>query len=102
MRVIMSRQDTAKARIKKLESDMLGLTYRLGQMRMSQAPSSDSANTSINATFNARTKRDALYSLFRNASQVQSVLTRQILAIRDELASLHAAPSYDYDFRLTA
>lgn len=98
----MLRQDTTKARIKKLENDMLGLTHQLSQMRTDSTLSSDSANTSINATFNTNSKRDALYSLFKNASQIQSVLTRQILIIRDELASLHISSSYDHEFRLTA
>ena len=95
----MSRQEAIKARIKKLENDMLGLMYRLNQMQPSSPKNEGNA---INVAFNATSKRQALYSLFENASQVQAVLTRQILSIRDELASLQAPSTYDYDFRLTA
>lgn len=95
----MRKQEAIKARIKTLENDMLGLMHRISQM---QAPAIGAKQGNINAAFNAMSKREALQALFMDASQMQAILTRQILSIRDELAGLQAPAPYDYDFRLTA
>ena len=93
----MCTKDAVKARIKKLEGDLLGLVERL--KRLGTQPGLFSNPTQA---FNARSKRKSLHSSFQNANMMQDQLKIQIMRIRDELTSLRA---YDYDapeFRMAA
>ena len=99
MRVIMITKDAVKARIKKLECDMLGLTYQLSLMRSAPAFSSAASLADI---FKMQSTRKPINSAFDQASHIQDVITRQIMSIRDELASLRPSLPHGHDFRLTA
>lgn len=93
----MNTQDAVKARIKKLEGDMLGLLYRLNRLRTN--PSSFS---NVSQAFNAKTARANVNIAFHSAGMVQDILNRQINDIRDELSQLAQTYAPAPEFRLAA
>jgi len=97
----MNTQDAVKARIKKLEGDMLGLLYRLNRLRTCSASGPNSFSSVSNA-FNAKTARADMTIAFHNAGMVQNILNRQISEIRDELTQLTQSYIPAPEFRLAA
>lgn len=92
----MCRQDAVKARIKKLESDMLGLLYRLE--RLDTPPSF----SSMSGSFNLKSQRAALPTIFTDAIRLKDSIKQQISNICEELHTLQSSTSPDYDFTLAA
>jgi len=94
----MNTQDAVKARIKKLEGDMLGLLYKFNRLR--KDPNVFSSD--VSGAFNANTARAELNIAFHNAGQVQAILNRQINDIRNELSQLACAHAPAPEFKLAA
>lgn len=91
----MSTQDAVKARIKKLESDMLGLLHRLQCLSGTQA-------SSVTGNFNTFSKPKALPTAFADAIRLKECLQQQILCIREELHDLQNTSYQEYDLTLAA
>ena len=95
----MKHQDAVKARIKKLEGDIVGLLHRLNRLR---AASTFSNDHSVTQAFNMKTAHKDARTAFHSAGRVQDILQRQIIEIRDELASLIALSAPMPEFELAA
>ena len=92
----MCRQDAVKARIKKLEDDMLGLMYRLERL---DPPISFSSMT---GNFNGQSRRAPLLGLFTDAIRLKDCLRQQISSICEELHELQSSSPSEYDLTLAA
>lgn len=95
----MQQQDAIKARIKKLEGDVLGLMYRL--RRLNNAPTFSSFGR-VSQQFNQKTVRAQLDDAFHSAAQTSYVLQRQIAELRDELSHLTQTQAPIPEFTLAA
>jgi len=93
----MCTKEAAKARIKKLEGDMLGLVYRL--KRLNTQPGLFSTTSKA---FNARSMRATLNTSFHCASRIEEELKLQIGLIRDELSALQPYGVDAPEFRMAA
>ena len=79
----MCTKDAVKARIKKLEGELLGLVYRL--QNLSTQPSLFSQ---VSDAFNAGSAKADLNKRFHTASRFEDAIKLQIASIRNELAVL--------------
>ena len=93
----MHTQDAVKARIKKLEGDMLGLLYRLNRLR-----ADPNLFSSVSDNFNTKTARTDINTAFHSAGMVQDILSRQIHDIRNELSQLTQSQITTPEFKLAA
>lgn len=93
----MCTKDAVKARIKKLEGDLLGLVERL--KRLGTQPGLFSTPSQA---FNAKSERKALHSSFHRANMLEDQLKIQIMRIRDEITSLSAYNFNAPEFRMAA
>ena len=95
----MKHQDAVKARIKKLEGDIVGLLHKLNHLRTAPTFSNDYSATQA---FNAITTHKDARTAFHSAGRVQDILQRQIIEIRNELASLMTLSAPMPEFELAA
>ncbi|NCT40958.1 MAG: hypothetical protein GW778_04775 [Alphaproteobacteria bacterium] len=93
----MFTRDVAKARIKKLEGDMLGLMHRL--RRLSAQPGIFS---NASQAFNAQSERATLNMSFQGATRIEEHLKLQISMIRDELTALTPYMHEPLEFKMSA
>ena len=88
----MLQEDAVKARIIKLEGDLLGLLGILKTMR--GAPTLFTGQTAKEA-FNSMTRKKTLHSCFLKASFLQQGIQQQVNRIQGEILSLtHSYPSH--------
>ncbi|MFK7840092.1 MAG: hypothetical protein AB8B83_07140 [Bdellovibrionales bacterium] len=93
----MCRQDAVKARIQKLEGDLLGLVHRLNCLR-----TKPSIFESTSGVFNASSKKIPMHKSFIQASLIEEILQLKIVALRDELHSLSPYAVDALEFRMAA
>ena len=86
----MFAQDAVKARILKLEGDIMGLTQRLKRLRIAPSFSFNASSASIRGSFNNNNKPapSSLGVSFQNAAPIRQAIERQLNALRSELSGL--------------
>jgi len=93
----MCKKDAAKARIQKLEGELLGLVYRLKNLGTHSGLFSN-----VSQSFNNGSAKANLNKRFHAASRLEDTLKLQIAGIHDELSALLSHRPEELEFNMAA